>query len=367
MPGDSSGARPLFDLGWEAFARGDRARATAIWRGAAALYPATASARAARYWTARALETDRDAAAARAIYRDLAAAPTADFYARQALSRLAGEAITIDAPPVERQEWPRDVRLARAEQLAGLGLDTLAESEIALVGERVDPRAAAALDALTLAHRGERRASINALRRAFPELGTTAQASAPAAALALYYPTDFRAAVVRTAAAEGLSPSLVFGIVHQESAFDAGARSYAGAHGLMQLMPATGRELARRMQLPFSISRLHDPDYSLRLGTAYFRQMLGMFDGRVELALASYNGGPGRISRLLARRRPGGRARPLPRGPRGRRVEGLRQAHPAARRELSEPLSRPRLSSPRRPHGPPPSTRGSGPAIAPGP
>jgi soluble lytic murein transglycosylase len=66
----------------------------------------------------------------------------------------------------------------------------------------------------------------------------------------------------------------------------------------MQLMPSTGRELARRLQLPFSLSRLHDPGYSLQLGTAYFRQMLGMFDGRVELALAGYNGGPGRISRL---------------------------------------------------------------------
>jgi soluble lytic murein transglycosylase len=66
----------------------------------------------------------------------------------------------------------------------------------------------------------------------------------------------------------------------------------------MQLMPATGQEVARRLGLPFSSARLYDPDYSVRLGSRYFRQMLGRFDDRVELALASYNGGPGRISRL---------------------------------------------------------------------
>jgi soluble lytic murein transglycosylase-like protein len=297
-PGDSTGARPLFDRGWEAFARGDRARATVLWRDTAALYPGSTSARAARYWTARSLEAERDTEAARAIYRDLATVGTADFYARQARSRLAGEAPTVSAPPVERQSWPRDPRLGRAEQLADLGLDSLATREIELVGDRADPRAESALTALLLSHRGERRASLNELRRAFPELGTTEQASVPTEALALYYPVDYRDAVMRAAAATGLAPSLVFGIVHQESAFDAGAQSHSGARGLMQLMPSTGRELARRLQLPFSLSRLHDPGYSLQLGTAYFRQMLGMFDGRVELALAGYNGGPGRISRL---------------------------------------------------------------------
>jgi soluble lytic murein transglycosylase len=66
----------------------------------------------------------------------------------------------------------------------------------------------------------------------------------------------------------------------------------------MQIMPATGRELAKRLELPYTTQRLLDPDYSLRLGTTYFRQLLGQFDDRVELALAGYNGGPGRIGRL---------------------------------------------------------------------
>ena len=86
--------------------------------------------------------------------------------------------------------------------------------------------------------------------------------------------------------------------MHQESGFDPAAKSRSGARGLMQIMPSTGKELARRLGMPFSTQRLFEPEYSLRLGTTYFRQMLGIFDNRVELALAGYNGGPGRIGRL---------------------------------------------------------------------
>jgi soluble lytic murein transglycosylase len=66
----------------------------------------------------------------------------------------------------------------------------------------------------------------------------------------------------------------------------------------MQVMPPTGRELARRLGLPFSTARLSEPDYSLRLGTSYFRQILDMFAGNLELALAGYNAGPYRVQRL---------------------------------------------------------------------
>ena len=120
----------------------------------------------------------------------------------------------------------------------------------------------------------------------------------PRAALELYYPRPYADQVTRLAGERSLPASLVFGIVHQESGFDPAAKSRSGARGLMQIMPSTGKELARRLGMSFSTQRLFDPEYSLRLGTTYFRQMMGMFDNRVELALAGYNGGPGRIGRL---------------------------------------------------------------------
>jgi soluble lytic murein transglycosylase len=295
---DTTGARPLWERGWEAYQRHDLTRATALWSDLVALYPNASSGRSARYWSARALDQLGKKSEAHRLYLEVAAAGTSDFYARQASLRLAGATAAPKAPPAEREPWPTDERLARAAALSELGLDQLAARELELVGQGADQRAADALGAVVLANGGDRRASLAALRRAFPDLGTAHQEDVPEHALALFYPVDFKDAIARAAAAEGLPVSLVFGIVHQESGFDAAATSRSGARGLMQVMPLTGRELARRLRVPFSTAHLVEPDYSLKLGTRYFRQLLGQFDGKVELALAGYNGGPGRIARL---------------------------------------------------------------------
>ena len=152
--------------------------------------------------------------------------------------------------------------------------------------------------ALPISRKGERRESIRLLRSAFPALGGPHQAAVPEEALHLFYPVDFSQEIRREARRQDLPPAVVFGIVHQESAFDPAAVSRSGARGLMQVMPATGRELARKLSLPFSTEKLLEPAYSVRLGTTYFRQVLLMFDGNLELALAGYNSGPFRVKRL---------------------------------------------------------------------
>ena len=63
----------------------------------------------------------------------------------------------------------------------------------------------------------------------------------------------------------------------------------------MQIMPATGRALARLEGLTYRVSRLYDPAVNIRFGTRYFRQLLDEFDNRPELALAGYNAGPHRV------------------------------------------------------------------------
>ena len=159
-------------------------------------------------------------------------------------------------------------------------------------------RAALSLEALILARQGDTRTSIQRIYDAFPNLGGPLQGTAPAAALRLYLPLAHADVIRREAELRGLSAYLVYGMVRQESAFDAAATSAAGARGLMQLMPATSREVAGKLGLPWAHSRLTDPAFNVAVGTAYFRQVLAMFDGDVELALAGYNGGPYRIRRL---------------------------------------------------------------------
>ena len=160
------------------------------------------------------------------------------------------------------------------------------------------PRAEAALQAVILARRGERRKSVLAIRDAFPALGGPFQAAVPEEALKLYYPLDYEQPIRAAAVANALPPALVFGVIRQESAFDANAQSWAGASGLMQLMPGTARELARGLGLGWSRARLIEPAWNVQVGASYLRQVMAMFDGNVELALAGYNGGPYRIKRL---------------------------------------------------------------------
>jgi soluble lytic murein transglycosylase len=88
---------------------------------------------------------------------------------------------------------------------------------------------------------------------------------------------------------------LVAGLIHQESAFEAQARSNKNAIGLMQLLPGTARTLARAQKIGYSQARLTDPDYNLRLGTVYFAGLEKQL-GSVEAALAAYNAGEDRVA-----------------------------------------------------------------------
>lgn len=93
-----------------------------------------------------------------------------------------------------------------------------------------------------------------------------------------------------------LHPAFIHGIIRQESAFDQYAESHAGAQGLMQLMPATAKETAKKAGLGYYPARLkNDPVYNMTLGSLYLQQMLEQWDGNRTLAIASYNAGPGRV------------------------------------------------------------------------
>jgi soluble lytic murein transglycosylase len=95
--------------------------------------------------------------------------------------------------------------------------------------------------------------------------------------------------------------ALVHALIRQESSFDVRAQSPAGAMGLMQLMPATAQHVANRNHIGYRPDLLvTDPDYNIQLGSLYFKQLLDKYNNSYPLALAAYNGGPGRVDGWLA-------------------------------------------------------------------
>jgi len=109
------------------------------------------------------------------------------------------------------------------------------------------------------------------------------------------FPAPHRETLAHYAQTAGLDETWVYGLIRQESRFIQDARSSAGAQGLMQIMPATARYVARRLGVSdHRVARLTDLDVNLQLGTRYLRMVFDDLDGHPALASAAYNAGPSR-------------------------------------------------------------------------
>ncbi|MDO8969960.1 MAG: lytic transglycosylase domain-containing protein, partial [Saprospiraceae bacterium] len=157
---------------------------------------------------------------------------------------------------------------------------------------------------------GLNRSAILASRQVLDLAGmdNTATLNAPAYFNHVRFGTYFKELVLRYAAVENLGPLLVFSVMRQESLFEGFASSSAGARGLMQIMPATGKEISQLMSWPpdFDPSDLYRPLVSIRMGTRYLARQRDVFNGDLFAALAAYNSGPGnaKIWRDLAKKDP---------------------------------------------------------------
>ena len=261
----------------------------------------------ALFWEGRLLQAGGNREEALQRFRSAAQATGGDYYAARAAEILAslGSPAPPDpprpaTPPVEP---PGDhPRLATARELSALRLWEEATEEYWLLvrahaGDRGLQQEAA--EAFLRARRFDR-----VLWIARRILLTTYRQNPVALPLPafweLLYPLAYWDAVQELSAARGIDPYLVAAVMREESAFGPAAISRAGARGLMQLMPATARKVARALAMPDPLpDGLHAPTLNLTLGTAYLAQVLEEFGGNLPLALAAYNAGPQAVRRWL--------------------------------------------------------------------
>ena len=118
--------------------------------------------------------------------------------------------------------------------------------------------------------------------------------------LQMIYPKKYLSSITQSLNGSKLDPALVLAVIRQESKFEASARSRSGARGLMQVMPKTGKHMARMSKVKkFDARTLYHPQVSIDYGTRFLASMVKMFDGSLVKALAAYNAGPGRVREWL--------------------------------------------------------------------
>ncbi|MBB3190854.1 transglycosylase SLT domain-containing protein [Halomonas cerina] len=244
-----------------------------------------------QYWWARASEQRGDQAAADTAYAR--AAGERSFFGFAAADRLGRPyALNLERPVIdaalqrEVTQWPV---VQRTKALLRLGEPGLANSEWLAAAARVGPDEARAM------------ADYAARQGWQARLVQTTIAAKLWDALAWRFPEAHREAFRRWGGATEVDPYLLMGIARRESAYNPVALSPAGARGLMQLMPATAAQVARRLGLadpgPYGVL---DPDLNIRLGSTYIGEMLDRYRGNRLAAAAAYNAGPGRVDRWLA-------------------------------------------------------------------
>jgi soluble lytic murein transglycosylase len=245
-----------------------------------------------QYWRGIALARTGRGPAAQAVLEPLAAERS--YYGFLAADELGAAYVfahdTLEADETVIETLSRRQDLVRARELFLVGLDSRGRSEwdAAVAGLSAGEKTQAAV----LAHRW----------------GWHSRAIATAASvghyddLAVRYPLPFRQSFEQSASAASIATTWALGIARSESLFMRDVRSRAGAIGLMQLMPATGRQVAREIKLPYSgLDTLTDPNQNIRLGTSYLGSMAARYDGNHVLATAAYNAGPHRVDRWLPR------------------------------------------------------------------
>jgi soluble lytic murein transglycosylase len=252
-------------------------------------HTAGAETDAARYWLGRARWTAHDTTHARADWRMLLARGPENYYAVRAAARLD----TVPWPPIARAVLaPPDSLngiLARARLLDGLGLDVEAKFERDRIVAQAHGTDAERVGEVFLVQ--------GFMSRAIQLANRAVAAGAPRDAIIwqMLYPLPFASTLRAIAVREQLDPYLVASIIRQESNFEPHATSRTNARGLMQVEPATGRDLAHQAGIAdFDPASLWIAPVNLALGMHHFATTLARYP-ELERGVAAYNAGVSRV------------------------------------------------------------------------
>ncbi|HEX2189928.1 MAG TPA: lytic transglycosylase domain-containing protein, partial [Longimicrobiaceae bacterium] len=290
-----------FRVGDRSLKADDPAAAARAWEEFVGRYPRGEDAAGAAYAAGVIHERAGREAAARAMYTAAMTADPVSYHALRAGERLGADPLarTLAGP----RPWvglasdgaEAAAALRRLDLLDEAGLEAEWREELDAAKRRLDGRPVALLAlAEGVRDRGRTVEAIRMGRRLLEARGGEWDARL----LRVVFPYPYRDILVEEARDADVDPALLAGLVRQESSFDPEARSRVGARGLGQIMPSTGRWLAKGAGVrEFREHLLDVPEVNLRMGARYLRDQLRRYDGADDLALAAYNAGPSRADR----------------------------------------------------------------------
>lgn len=310
FPSGSRAERAAWKYGWWSYKTGHPAETVRVFESAAATFPRSDYRPSFLYWAARAHvkkgSASEGTARMRLVYTDYANS----YYGRRAETHLRragllpkGDRARTAAAKAPAPDPPSLENVATIRLLLASGLYDDAIGELRHAQRVSDPSPVIDATIAWAYHRkGELRRGISLMRRAYPQFLTAGGQQLPAEILQVIFPLTYWPTIQKYARAHKLDPYLIAALIAQESTFDEDIRSPANAWGLMQIVPGTGRRIARQLGIRnFQTARLTDPETNVRIGTYYFARLVQQFGG-THFALASYNAGENRVVRWRAER-----------------------------------------------------------------
>lgn len=321
-PNGAFAEEAFWRAGWSYYQAQEYQNAALIFSQGLTAFPAGAYAEDGQYWLGRAHEGANATSEAVRVYQQLLQYSPYSYYALQAKERLAQLRQPAPQPPARQgtspelsdvvkqtgASLPPDVlqvlppHVNTAIELRAVNLPEYAKREIAWIQAKADQTAPSDdktrlmrlyLFSRLYAQIGDYLSGIQLASQIETALRQKVVAQFPYDLTRLLYPLDYWELITTYAAQNGLDPFFVAGIIRQESAYNHKALSYADARGLMQVIPETGRRVAKRIGLTnYTTAQLYDPAVNIQIGTAYLAELLKRFQGNQYRAIAAYNAGP---------------------------------------------------------------------------
>jgi len=307
----------IWQSGWIGYKGNDFSGAIQAWDRLKSMSPNSFWAEKALYWKGRALEKLGKTQEAEEHHLQILKTFPASYYSRLAEARgrffITGRGFAIPLQDHRltpfsglkgQSEGPANPHIEKGEALARLGFLTAATEELEAAEEEGRPAEQMRLEISRLYREvGEYHRSALLVRKSFSLKPLPAHLPENDRVLFLLaYPLGNSSWLNLFAKERNLDPTLLSAVILEESRFNPQALSRAGARGLMQIMPGTGQQIARRLKIqPFSNGLLFDSEMNLRLGSWYLGNLLAEFKGQEALALAAYNAGPQVVREWMAK------------------------------------------------------------------